>query len=162
VRQGLHGDIIAMASTSPEATKLLGTFEFDEFGDPKQSGGAKYGWLGGKQRRTELPSGVIQMGVRSYVPAMGRFLSPDPVEGGSANAYEYAGGDPVNNFDLTGEKCEGSQAWIKRCKEKKTIDWMERSNKNRAIITRFKTKRAAEYFAYSQQKLHQGAERQSG
>ncbi len=42
------------------------------------------------------------MGVRSYVPALGRFLSVDPVKGGSANAYEYAFGDPVNQFDLDG------------------------------------------------------------
>jgi hypothetical protein len=43
------------------------------------------------------------MGMRSYVPALGRFLSPDPIPGGSASAYDYAGQDPVNNFDLTGE-----------------------------------------------------------
>lgn len=149
----LHGDVIATASTDPETTELLATFEFDEYGNPKQGSTPKYGWLGGKQRRTELPSGVIQMGVRSYVPAMGRFLSPDPVQGGSANAYEYASGDPVNNFDLTGEKCapgrNADKGFTKRCKAKKTAAWMERSNKNRAIIMRFKSKRAAEYFAYS-------------
>jgi hypothetical protein len=43
------------------------------------------------------------MGKRSYIPALGRFLSPDPVKGGSANAYDYANQDPVNQFDLTGE-----------------------------------------------------------
>jgi hypothetical protein len=28
----------------------------------------------------------------------------DPVEGGSANDYDYANGDPVNTFDLDGSK----------------------------------------------------------
>jgi uncharacterized protein RhaS with RHS repeats len=45
---------------------------------------------------------VIQMGARSYVPALGRFLTPDPIPGGSANAYDYANQDPVNAFDLEG------------------------------------------------------------
>ncbi len=99
----LHGDVVATASLSQTATKPTATFEFDEFGNPKQSSTPRFGWLGGKLRRAELPSGVIQMGVRSYVPVIGRFISTDPVLGGSANAYDYVAQDPVNGFDLTGE-----------------------------------------------------------
>lgn len=131
----LHGDIVATAGLDPETTKLLTTFESDEFGNPKGSVPAKYSWLGGKGRRTELASGVVQMGVRSYVPAMGRFTSVDPVPGGSANSYEYGAGDPVNNLDLTGESyyakaCEGGSVG---CQCQLEI-WMESYRRGRLKV----------------------------
>jgi len=108
----LHGDVVATASLSLSAKEPTAKYEFDEFGNPKKGSAGRYGWLGGMRRRTELPSGVTQMGARSYVPALGRFISSDPVAGGSANAYDYSNADPVNGFDLGGTK-PSDVTWLK-------------------------------------------------
>jgi hypothetical protein len=42
------------------------------------------------------------MGARSYLPTIGRFLQTDPVDGGSANPYDYVDQDPINRLDLAG------------------------------------------------------------
>jgi RHS repeat-associated protein len=101
--ENLHGDVVATAALSETETKLLSTTESSEFGVPTTSTPAKYSWLGGEQQPTELAGGEILMGVRSYIPQLGRFLQPDPQPGGSANAYTYTFGDPVNTSDPSGE-----------------------------------------------------------
>ena len=142
--------MVASASSSPTATKLLATFRFDEFGEPEPGGAGRYGWLGGKSRRTELSSGVIQMGARSYIPQLGRFLTPDPVPGGSANPYDYADQDPVNNFDLNGEKVcinvgRANEACGSKAKQLKRA--AHRANKTGKIRVAVHTRQAAQRVA---------------
>jgi RHS repeat-associated protein len=99
----LHGDIIATAYLSETATALASKADTSEYGVPTTSLPPKYSWLGSLDIPTELSSGVLDMGARSYVPQLGRFLQPDPIPGGSANAYAYTFGDPVNTSDPSGQ-----------------------------------------------------------
>jgi RHS repeat-associated protein len=102
----LHGDVVTTATDDPTLTTPDGpTLDADEFGTPRGTTTARYGWLGGKQRSTDTLAGLVLMGVRLYNPILGRFLQVDPVEGGSANAYDYANQDPINTFDLDGNIC---------------------------------------------------------
>ncbi len=137
----MHGDVVATADIDPTETKLLSTQSFDEFGTPLQAGVAKFGWLGSKGRRTELPSGVIQMGVRSYVPEMGRFISPDPVRGGSANAYDYSNADPVNQFDFGGEKPYSMDTGVQGCSLRLRM-WSHHRGRMNVRITYYCPKKA--------------------
>lgn len=113
----LHGDVVT--TTSPSAATFDGAvLDSDEFGNPKPSNpGSRYGWLGGKQRSADALGGIMLMGVRLYAATSGRFLTVDPVPGGSANAYDYVNQDPVNGFDLDGRKCH---AWSvsRKCRGK--------------------------------------------
>lgn len=99
----LRGHVVAIASDSTRANAPTAWNSIDEFGVPKSSRSGRYAWHGKHRRGTELPSGTIEMGTRTYVPQLGRFLEVDPVDGGSANAYDYANQDPVNNVDLDGD-----------------------------------------------------------
>jgi RHS repeat-associated protein len=110
--ENLHGDIVGTASMSTTATALTSTSDTSEYGVPRTATPPKYSWLGASERATTLASGVVAMGARSYVPQIGRFLQSDPVPGGSANAYSYTSGDPVNESDPSGESSTGLSGWL--------------------------------------------------
>jgi RHS repeat-associated protein len=99
----LHGDVVATATDSETATAPASTLgEASEYGVPATEAPSRYSWLGAHEIPTTLPSGTVAMGVRSYIPQLGRYLQTDPIPGGSVNAYAYVAGDPVNTTDLSG------------------------------------------------------------
>jgi RHS repeat-associated protein len=99
----LHGDIIATAGTSETESKMSPANETSEYGVPHTTITGKYSWLGADKSPTELPTGIINMGARTYVPQLGRFEQADPQPGGSANSYAYTEDDPINEADPSGE-----------------------------------------------------------
>ncbi|MEU6404909.1 DNRLRE domain-containing protein [Streptomyces sp. NPDC046985] len=97
----LHGDVALQLPLDASAAPVV--LDNDEYGNPRGGQSAtRYGWLGEKQRSTETLTGLTLMGVRLYDPAGGRFLQPDPIPGGSANAYDYSNADPCNSTDTDG------------------------------------------------------------
>jgi len=78
----------------------------DEYGNITTVPASRLDWLGTQKRFVDHPGlDITRMGVRAYDPHIGRFLSQDPIAGGSANDYDYVNGDPINNLDLGGTYC---------------------------------------------------------
>lgn len=94
-----------------DTTKAPVALAYDEYGNPENSTTAtRYDWLGAQQRSSETVTGTVLMGARLYDPALGRFLSTDPVPG-TDTAYDYAGQDPVNQTDLLGTYRHWKISW---------------------------------------------------
>nr|WP_260408521.1 toxin C-terminal domain-containing protein [Planomonospora venezuelensis] len=92
------------------STLATTTRRFTTFGAPRGTVPTNWmgerGFIGGTQ---DASTGLTHLGAREYDPAIGRFISVDPLHGTlegpqSLNAYTYGINNPVNNADPTG-KC---------------------------------------------------------
>ncbi len=65
---------------------------------------------------TDKDTGLVHLGYREYDPAIGRFITPDPLgfAGGDVDVYGYCLDDPINFHDRTGlaGKSEGKSKQV--------------------------------------------------
>lgn len=84
---------------------IVERFAYTAFGTPSGTDGGARAAFAGEGWEPEL--GLLFLRRRFYDPALGRFLSLDPIGGTSVlpesfNRYVYAGSDPVNRVDPSG------------------------------------------------------------
>ncbi|MGW2556296.1 ricin-type beta-trefoil lectin domain protein [Streptomyces sp. NPDC001635] len=108
----LHGT----ATTAIDASSLAVTRRYyDPYGNPRGTkptnwvaSDENHGFLG---KPTDTTTGLDLLGARNYDPAVGRFLTPDPIfEAGDPNqmgGYAYAGDNPASGSDPSGLMLDG-------------------------------------------------------
>ena len=100
------GSVVAWTDTAGEVLSRTG---YSAFGTPDSSGSAVYGFTG---HQYDGGTGLVYARARYYDPAIGRFLSEDPVP--SLNPYTYLGSDPCNAVDPTGASAAGEYSYLAR------------------------------------------------
>lgn len=125
--QDANGSVVALTDSSDN---VASTYTYDPFGTTTSSTGSapnSFGFDGGyygscvNGAGANCPSsttqqGLILFGTRYYNPATGTWTQPDPAaqvlvsDPTQADPYGFAGDDPINTVDPTGEAGEGGEA----------------------------------------------------
>ena len=114
-RYAIATDQVGTPRVVTDATgAIVKAIDYDSFGVPLSDSAPSFflpfGFAGGL---ADPVSGLVRFGRRDYEPQTGRWTARDPVlfDGGQANLYLYAGGDPVGQRDPTGLFCVGGSVY---------------------------------------------------
>jgi RHS repeat-associated protein len=83
------------------------TFTYGAYGGLAASTGAATTPLGYDGQYTSSDTGLTYLRARSYEPASGQFTTADPLAATTGEPYAYAGDDPVNQADPSGQDTHG-------------------------------------------------------
>ena len=98
-----HADQIGSTRLlTDQAGQTVGTATYDAYGSAAATTGEKSD-IGFAGEYADPTTGLIYLRARWYDPTTGQFMSRDPALGATEQPYAYAGNDPVNFTDPTGE-----------------------------------------------------------
>jgi RHS repeat-associated protein len=104
----LNGNVMGLVNATNG--NISAKYEYGPFGEVFCSVGdmAKVNPFGFSTKYTDNETDLLCYGYRYYSPALGRWLSRDPIEErGGLNLYGFVNNDPVNKVDVIGR-----QTWI--------------------------------------------------
>ena len=107
---GDNGNIEALLDVSdphPDGTgvTVAAAYEYGPFGEPLRATGAmaEANPFRFSTKYTDNETGMLYHGYRYYSPAMGKWVSRDPIqEQGGGNAYTFVSNGPIGTWDILG------------------------------------------------------------
>jgi len=104
----LHHDHLGSTRLITNASgEAKGKYTYTPYGEMAEHTGTATTQLGFNGQYRNQSTGLIYLRARVYDPVTAQFLSVDPIVEETGEAYGYAGGDPVNRGDPSGECGQG-------------------------------------------------------
>jgi RHS repeat-associated protein len=109
----LHHDQQGSTRLLTNATgENVGVTTYDAYGNVLKHEGASTSAFGYDGQYTDADTGLIYLRARYYDPATGQFVSVDPRQEQTEEAYGYASDDPINLADQSGECAQASASRV--------------------------------------------------
>ena len=97
-----HDQLGSTRALTNAAGDVIGTYTYTPFGELNASTGTAATPFGFAGDYKDPETGYLYLRARYYDPHTAQFLTRDPIEPITREAYTYAGNNPINRVDPTG------------------------------------------------------------